>query len=262
MPRTSWLDRAYCRQAFADVWPQTCPNPARQRTNRVGLAARGSTARVFRSKSSDQSTRPLAVASRGGGSVGERSDNRPTVPRRTASAPRARPISGTVPLDGLDVKGRGTVVSRSWCAAGARPASLVGDGSQEPPCDPHATRLIERASRVASAAPAASFKRRSGAPSRRDFPAARSASSETRATLRDLLRRPATSGDRPANGEARIPQQAETRPRRSRIPRSFWEDSQLNVYRGELEVRPPGAPTTARPAGLSTLVVVRVQNAG
>jgi hypothetical protein len=24
----------------------------------------------------------------------------------------------------------------------------------------------------------------------------------------------------------------------------FAEDSQLNVYRGELEVRPPGAPTT------------------
>jgi hypothetical protein len=24
----------------------------------------------------------------------------------------------------------------------------------------------------------------------------------------------------------------------------FWEDGQLNVYRGELEVRPPDAPTT------------------
>ena len=42
------------------------------------------------------------------------------------------------PLDGLDV---GTE-RWSWrsCAAGVRPASLVGDGSQEPPCDPHATR--------------------------------------------------------------------------------------------------------------------------
>ena len=42
----------------------------------------------------------------------------------------------------------------------------------------------------------------------------------------------------------------------------FGEDSWRNVYAGEREVRPPGAPTTARPAGLSTLVVVRVQNAG
>ena len=51
----------------------------------------------------------------------------------------------------------------SWrsCAAGVRPAWPGGDGSQEPPCDPHATRPIERGSRVASAAPAASFKRRS-----------------------------------------------------------------------------------------------------
>jgi hypothetical protein len=40
------------------------------------------------------------------------------------------------------------------------------------------------------------------------------------------------------------------------------EDSRLNVYAGELEVRPPGAPTTARPPGLSTLVVVRVRNPG
>jgi hypothetical protein len=50
----------------------------------------------------------------------------------------------------------------SWrsCAAGVPPASLVGDGSQEPPCDPDATRAIERASRGASPAPAASFKRR------------------------------------------------------------------------------------------------------
>jgi len=43
-------------------------------------------------------------------------------------------------------------------------------------------------------------------------------SSETRATLQDLLQRPATSGDRAANSEARIPQQAETRPRPSRNP--------------------------------------------
>ena len=28
----------------------------------------------------------------------------------------------------------------------------------------------------------------------------------------------------------------------------FVEDSQLNVYAGELEVRPPGAPTTPAPS--------------
>ena len=35
-----------------------------------------------------------------------------------------------------------------------------------------------------------------------------------------------------------------TNARTARVPPSFWEDSRLNVYAGELEVRPPGAPTT------------------
>jgi hypothetical protein len=52
--------------------------------------------------------------------------------------------------------------SRSYVAR-ARRASLGGAGSQEPPCDPQptqTTRPVERASRGASAAPAASFQRR------------------------------------------------------------------------------------------------------
>jgi len=34
------------------------------------------------------------------------------------------------------------------------------------------------------------------------------------------------------------------RVRRSQVLDLFADDSQLNVYAGELEVRPPGAPTT------------------
>ena len=42
---------------------------------------------------------------------------------------------------------------RRWSSS-SMPAD---NGSQDTSCDPHATRLVERASRVASAAPAASL---------------------------------------------------------------------------------------------------------
>jgi hypothetical protein len=37
--------------------------------------------------------------------------------------------------------------------------------------------------------------------------------------------------------------------RLSQVLDLFVEDDQLNIYAGELEVRPPGAPTTAGPYG-------------
>src|SRR2546425_1200634 len=50
----------------------------------------------------------------------------------------------------------------------------------------------------------------------------------------DLMRRRETKRSVPARDRAEI----------SQILDLFGEDSQLNLYRGELEVRPPGAPTS------------------
>jgi hypothetical protein len=48
---------------------------------------------------------------------------------------------------------------------------------------------------------------------------------------------------RRASGFVQTPQRLAMSRRLSRILDLFAEDSQLNVYAGELEVRPPGAPT-------------------
>ena len=47
------------------------------------------------------------------------------------------------------------------------------------------------------------------------------------------------------------------RARLTHIFELIFEDSQRNVYRGELEVRPPGAPTTAGRSGKGVLVRAR-----
>ena len=66
----------------------------------------------------------------------------------------------------------------------------------------------------------------------------------------NLLQRPATAGDRPANGEARILNKQREDRDLQEIFDLLAEDSRLNVYAGKLEVRPTGAPTT--PARIET----------
>ena len=74
----------------------------------------------------------------------------------------------------------------------------------------------------------------------------------TRATLRHLPRRAATwETERPTSKLEFVSKHSDD-PDVQEIFDLISEDGWLNVYRGELEVRPPGAPTT-RQVGLPIL---------